>query len=585
MPIDAIFAAGLRNELAADLTGGRIDKVQQPARDLLILSLRAGGKNRRLLISAGTGTARAHFTQESYENPQSPPMFCMLLRKHLTGARVAELIQPPSERVLIFRLDALDEMGTPVKKELVLEMMGRNSNVILIDGEGRIIDSLRRVDGDMSRDRQVLPGLFYRLPAPQDKPDILAASPELAGGLLASAGDSLSDKWLLGSFSGVSPLICRELSFRACGETSKPLSLFTQEERERLLKELSALRERAETGDFQPSMVLTEGKPTEFSFMPIFQYQGAGELKSCSGFSQLLDDYYSRRERQELARRRSQELMKSVKSAHDRAVRKLSTRLEELERTKNRDERRKMGDLVTSNLYRIKKGDRLLRCEDYYQEDSPLIEIPLDPLKTPQQNAAAYYREYNKAKTAAQYLDGLISRGRQEEEYLASVLDAVSRAESEQDLAEIRRELTEAGFIRRQKQGRREKVKESSPLRFISSEGTEILVGRNNTQNDLLTFKTARRGDMWLHVQRIHGSHVVIRCGDDGPGEATLREAASLAVLYSQAGEGGARSPVDYTQVRNVKKTSGALPGAVIYTEYKTILAEPDRALRDRLMA
>lgn len=583
MPLDAITIKGLCAELSEALVQAKIDKVQQPAKDLLILSLHGSNGSCRLLISAGTGTARVHITQDSFENPQSPPMFCMLLRKHLIGARITGITQPNSERILIFTLDAYDEMGVKCQKELVIELLGRNTNIILTGEQGHIIDCLRRVDGDMSRTRQVMPGLIYRMPAPQDKPNFTDVPVASFSEIFDSGSDRTMDRLLADSFSGISPLVCRELSFLACGEVSKPACQFTASEREELVKQLVLLKKRVEALDFAPSMVVIGDKPSEFSFMPIGQYENAGELKTYSTFSQLLDSFYSRREKQEQMRRKSHSLLKSVRSAHERAQRKLAARMDELERTKNRDEFRKRGDLITANLYRIKKGDRVLVCEDYYTDGSPEIEIPLNPLKTPQQNAALCYRDYTKAKTAAVYLNGLIEQGEKEREYLAGVLDSIGRAENEQDLSEIRRELTEQGFIRQQKQGKREKIKEPKPMRFVSSTGTEILVGKNNGQNDALTFKIARRSDIWLHVSKVHGSHVIIRCGDEAPDETTLSEAASLAAYYSQAGESGSRVPVDYTQVRYVKKPSGAMPGSVIFTNQTTVTAQPDRALAERL--
>lgn len=583
MPLDAITIKGLCAELSEALVQAKIDKVQQPAKDLLILSLHGPNGSCRLLISAGTGTARVHITQDSFENPQSPPMFCMLLRKHLIGARITGITQPNSERILIFTLDAYDEMGVKCQKELIIELLGRNTNIILTGEQGHIIDCLRRVDGDMSRTRQVMPGLIYRMPVPQDKPNFTDVPVEAFSEIFDSGSDRTMDRLLADSFSGISPLVCRELSFLACGEVSKPACQFTASEREELINQLVLLKKRVEALDFAPSMVIIGDKPSEFSFMPIGQYENAGELKTYNTFSQLLDSFYSRREKQEQMRRKSHSLLKSVRSAHERAQRKLAARMEELERTKNRDEYRKRGDLITANLYRIKKGDRVLVCEDYYTDGSPEIEIPLNPLKTPQQNAALCYRDYTKAKTAAVYLNGLIEQGEREREYLAGVLDSIGRAENEQDLSEIRRELTEQGFIRQQKQGKREKIKEPKPMRFVSSTGTEILVGKNNGQNDALTFKIARRSDIWLHVSKVHGSHVIIRCGDEAPDETTLSEAASLAAYYSQAGESGSRVSVDYTQVRYVKKPSGAMPGSVIFTNQTTVTAQPDRALAEKL--
>ncbi|MBP8639478.1 MAG: NFACT family protein [Oscillospiraceae bacterium] len=583
MPLDAITVYALSNELKCALVGSKIDKVQQPSRDTLILSVRGNGHNDKLLLSAGSGTARVHFLNEAYENPQSPPMFCMLLRKHLVGAKILDISQPNMERMLVFDLNTYDEMGMEKKKQLIIEMMGRNSNIILTDEEGNIIDCLRRVDGDMSRVRQVMPGLIYRLPPEQEKQSFFTLSSDNREALWKNAdAEKLADKWLLDSFSGLSPLTCRELCYRAARDASKPIGLFTAAEKLAFSAEMKALEQRVNNSDFEPTMLIVDEKPSDFSFMQIAQYENAAECISYTNFSTLLEDYYTKRDKQDLIKRKSQTLYKSVKSAHERTVKKLALRREELLKTENRETSRQYGDLLTANLYRINKGDRLAEIDNYFQESCPKIQIKLDELKTPAQNAAMYYKEYNKAKTAEKYLGDLIEKGEKEGAYLLSVMDELQRAEAERDLAEIRRELTETGFIKAQKTAKAEKFKETAPLRYVSSSGTEILVGKNNSQNDKLTTKTARRTDIWLHVQKIHGSHVIISCYGSQPDEVTLFEAATLAAFYSQGRDSG-KIPVDFTQVRFVKKPSGSMPGAVIYTDYKTLLVTPDEKLISQL--
>lgn len=585
MPLDAITINALGNELRPAVAGARIDKVQQPGRDTVILSLRGPAGNCKLLIAAGTGAARVHLSTESYENPQQPPMFCMLLRKHLVGARVVDITQENMERMLAFELDAYDEMGVPCKKRLIVELMGRNANIILTEGDDHIIDCLRRVDGNMSRIRQVQPGLIYRLPPPQDRPSFFAVSKTERAALWENAEkDKLADKWLLDSFSGLSPLVARELCFRATGEVSKPIALFAPSERERFASEIDMLLTNVSNGTYEPTMLTKDGEPSDYSFMCIGQYENARQTERFDTFSELLESFYTKREKQELMRRKSQALYKSVRSAHERELRKLAARRNELEKSGERDLNRKRGDLVTANLYRIQKGDRAVEADDYFEEGCPKLTIKLDPLKSPQQNAAAFYKEYNKAKTAETYLYGLIEKGEREEAYLASVMDEIERAESERELAEIRRELENTGFLKVPRDRKREKVKETAPLRFISSTGMEIQVGRNNAQNDKLTTKTARRTDVWFHAQKIHGSHVVVSANDGVPDEQTVFEAATLAAYYSQGRDGG-KVAVDYTQIRNVKKPSGAMPGFVNYTDYKTIIANADEALVNRLKA
>lgn len=571
MPLDSVTMSALTEELRQRIEGGKIDKVQQPERDTVLLSIRSGGGNFRLAICGGVGNARVHITGASYENPQQPPMFCMLLRKHLVGARISALTQPERERIVIFELDAYDEMGVPVKKRLAVEMIGRGTNIILVGPDGRIIDCLRRVDSEMSALRQVLPGLVYRLPINQTKPDPFALSSQERREILNRYdGEKSPDRWLLDSFSCLSPLIARELVYRCYGDISS------------LPEAMDALCESVQAGDFTPYMLLEDGHPKDFSFMPIKQYGGAMEGEAYPDFSSLLDAFYTRRSKAENMKKRTQSLRKTVKSARDRTARKLALQEEELKRTAGRETKRRWADLITANLYRAKSGEKSMTVEDFYEEDYPQVTIPLDPLKSPQQNAAGFYKEYTKAKTAEKYLTRLIEENRRAGEYLSSVLDEIDRAKSESDIAEIRRELTETGYLKKNKSNQKERMRESAPWRYVSSTGVEILVGRSNSQNDKLTTKTAHRGDMWLHTQRIHGSHVIIRCAGAEMDGQTLAEAASLAALHSQAGEGG-KVPVDYTRVKFVKKPSGALPGMVVYTNYSTIIAEADEALAEKL--
>lgn len=566
MPLDAIFCSALADELDRRLEGGRIDKVQQPARDMILLGIRAKGENLRLLLSAGPGTARAHITEASFENPAQPPMFCMLLRKHLLGAALLKVEQPDGERILILRLEHRDELGENTKKCLVLEMIGRSANLILVDGEGRIVDCLRRVDLGADGRRSLLPGMIYRLPPRQDKPSFFSVEEGQLRAMVAGADRDLPiDKWLLDNLSGLSPLICRELECMSGGYDG-------------LAGAVMALRRRVAAGELGPWAIDREDGVGDFSFMEVRQYGAAARCRRVESFSRLLDDFYSQRDRQEQQRRRSQELRKSVRSARDRLQRKLLGQRVELERTEQRDLVRRQAELITANLYRIKKGDRSLVCQDYYEPSAPEIRIPLDERKTPQQNAAALFKEYTKLKAARSHLSGLIEQGEQELDYLNSVLAEIDRAETDRDLSDIRRELDAAGLLRKKKSGKTDKNKSQGPLRFVSDDGLEILVGRSNLQNDELTLKLARRTDYWLHTQRIHGSHVIVRCQDTEPPVRTLEQAASLAVYYSQARDGG-KTPVDCTMVRHVRKPSGALPGMVIYTEQRTILAQGDEEL------
>lgn len=572
MPLDAVTVSALARELADKIEGGRIDKIQQPEKDMLLISLRAKGENLRLVLAAGTGNARVHLTRGAFENPAEPPMFCMLLRKHLVGARIVSVTQPNFERMLVITLDTHDELGVQSEKKLIAELIGRSANVILVGADGRIIDCMRRMDFGGDALRRLLPGMIYRLPPAQDKKAFFALESDARRAVISSADTTAPmDKWLLNAFSGLSPLIARELSYRCGGD----YSLFADA--------ADALAEAVAAGELSPWLIKLDGAMRDYSFMAVRQYGALAELEQYPSFSELLDAFYLNRDRAEQQRRRSHDLTKTVRTLRDRLARKLAAQREELKRTEGREDIRKMAELVTANIYRIKRGDRSVEVEDYYSPDCPRIKIELDPLKTPQQNSAALFKEYNKLKAAEIHLTTFIAEGERQLDYLNSVMDELERAETERDLSDIRRELVATGYIRRAKGAKAERnTKPQAPYRFMTEDGFEVLVGRSNAQNDELTFKLARRTDMWLHVQKVHGSHVIVRCEGEALPARTLEQAASLAAFYSQGRDGG-KLPVDYTMVKNVRKPSGALPGKVIYTEYKTLLAQGDEALAKKL--
>ena len=571
MPLDAIYLSALTAELKEKLEGGRIDKVQQPERDMLLLSLRSKGENLRLLLAAGTGNARVHLAESGFENPAEPPMFCMLLRKHLVGAHITAVYQPDYERMLIIELEGHDEMGFTSQKKLVAEMIGRSANVILVDGEGRIVDCMRRMDFGGDVQRRMLPGMIYRLPPRQEKPPLLETDSVQRRTMIQAADRQQSvDKWLLNSFAGLSPLVCRELAHRCCGSYDTLPEL------------LDAFVDSVQAGDLRPTILYEDGKPRDFSFMPISQYGPAVSCREEESFSKLLDSFYSQRDRAEQQRRRSHQLFKTVRTIRDRIQRKLASQSEELRRTEDRDTVRKTAELVTANIYRIKKGDRTLECVDYYDPESPTIRIALDPLISPQQNASALFKEYNKLKAARSHLTGLIEEGERQLDYLNSVLELLSLSETEKDISDIRRELIATGYLRKQGGSKADRSKAQAPWRFVTDDGFEVLAGRSNVQNDELTTKTGRRTDYWFHTQRLHGSHVILRCNGLEPTELAIAQASAIAAYYSQGREGG-KVPVDYTMLRFVRKPSGALPGKVIYTDYKTIMTEADEALVRRL--
>ena len=577
MPFDAMFLSAVCDELRQELIGARVEKIQQPARDMVVLQLR--GKA-RLLLSASGNRPRFHVTQASYENPAQPPMFCMLLRKHLAGGRIAAIEQPPAERSVELTLDCTDEMGTPCQKRLILELMGRNSNLILTDGENRILDCMRRVDFEMSEQRQVLPGLFYHRPPRQEgklTPQELT-KPALKRLLAQTAAPVHLDRWIVDHVAGISPLIARELAFGFCGETDADVLTLDRARLAEALTQPSLLQAR------QPTLLLCGGRPKDFTYCPIRQYGAYMTARTMPSFSALLDAFYTETEQRERMLQKSQSLRRTVTNLLERTRRKLAAQRKEREASLDRETLRRRGDIVTANLHAMTRGMTVLRAEDFYQEDMPEIEIPLRPELSPQQNAARFYKEYNKAKHAEKILAEQIARGEIEEEYLGAVLDELNRAESERDLAEIRAELEAGGYVRSADRRRQQKQPASRPMRFRSSDGFEILVGRNNSQNDQLSLKTARRDDLWLHIQKFHGTHVIICCAGAPVPDGTITEAAMLAAWYSQARE-GQNVPVDVTQVRNLRKPNGAKPGMVVYDRYRTVIVTPDAALCERLRA
>ncbi len=578
MPLDAICLRALTNELRERLLGARIDKVQQPARDQIVLLLRG---DLRLLINAGPNQPRVQLTKVLRENPAEPPMFCMLLRKHLVGGRITEIEQSGLERVVTFTIRNVNELGESGTKKLVLEAMGRRSNLVLLDGDGHILDCMRRVEFDASGARALLPGLFYQLPAPLGKLSLLddpTGAVELArrGG----GAEETVERFLLDRYLGISPLIARELSRRAFGAADARFGADAAG-RERLATEIEGLTNAVQENHFTPAMLSREGKPTDFTYCPVTQYGSETEQTVFPTFSALLDAFYTERDRQEAAQRRGRELTRTVNSAHERVVRKLGMLEKEYAASRERDTLRLYGDLITANLYRMERGSARLRAQNYYDENGAEIDIPLNPLLTPQQNAAKYYKRYTKAKTAEKHLREQIDKAIAERDYLESVQGEIALARTEPEFAELRRELQTTGYLRRSGKEKKGRDKPIAPREFRSTSGLRILVGRSNVQNDALTRKADKR-DLWLHTQKIHGSHVIL-CTEGGAyDDESLREAAQLAAYYSQA-QGGGNVPVDYTSVKFVKKPANARPGMVVYETYRTVYVTPDEETVRRL--
>lgn len=582
MALDGAFLRHLKKEITDRALGARVDKIYQPNKEELVFLLRTRQDAFKLLLSARANSPRIHFTQYAPENPKTPPMLCMLLRKRLSGAKLVDIRQPGLERLLYLDFDATNELGDKVRLSLVVEIMGKYSNIILVDGEGRIVDALKRVDEEMSSQRLVLPGLLYELPPAQNKPCMLEWEPARIVEAIAGQSKNQSlNKGILNALQGVSPVVCREVEY----QVGRGRELFTkelnQEQKDRLRFFLERLFTTVRDIEGLPYMVTkVKGKPIEFSFMNIVQYGTLASVSQWEDFSSLLDEFYAERDRQDRMRAKSQDLLRLLTNASERLSRKINLQRAELAQSEDREHLRVCGDLIHANLYRIEKGSPFVDLENFYDENR-VLRVKLDPALNATQNAQKYYKDYRKAKTAQQVLGEQIAQAEQELVYLDSVFDSLSRAQSESELNEIRQELREEGYLKAVRDKRKPPAA-MAPLEFVSSEGFRIFVGRNNRQNDKLTLKQANNNDIWLHTKNIPGSHTIIVTEGKQPGEITLREAAMLAAYHSRAKD-SSQVPVDFTQVRHVSKPQGAKPGMVIYVQYQTLFVTPQQELTEKL--
>ena len=568
MAFDAFFLSAVLDEIRHKATGARVEKIHQPSRDTVLMLLRCEGGREKLLFAPNPAAPRLHLTTASPENPAEPPMFCMLLRKHLSGARLAKITQPPMERAATFYFDCTDEMGYPVQKRLVAELMGRTCNLYLLDPEGRIIDCLRRIGLDETSKRPALPGLKY-----QEPEDVAKANPmnfEICDyvNLIKNPGaDVLSDR-LMDALGGLSPLVCREAALFAAGSTDARVDALDGD----TVGEKLYLFFREHLQHPKPWFyAAADGTPKQFAFCPIREY---GSCKEAESFAALLDSYYILKDRKDAMRQKSQALRKTVSNLCQRIQRKLAIQEKELSATYDRERLRQLGDIVTANIHKIIKGQTILEAEDFYDEEMPVIQIPISPILSPQQNASKFYKDYTRMKNAEKELTHQMELGREELQYLQSVQDELNRAQTEQEIEEIRQELHTGGYVRLDSAKKRMRQSKLQPMRFESTDGYPIYVGRNNRQNDELTFKLARKDDLWLHAQKVHGSHVIISCGGTKPPDDTITQAAQLAAHYAET-TGGQNIPVDVTPVKQVKKLSGPKPGMVIYHTYNTVIVNP----------
>lgn len=577
MAFDAGMIAAITNELNEKIIDAKVEKVQQPEKDQITLVLHSGRETQRLLISAGANAPRIALTSAIQENPTAAPMFCMLLRKHLGGAKVTSVRQLEFERAIEIAFSAYDELGFPCEKYLIAEIMGKYSNIIFCTKDKKIISALKIIDFSTSQKRQILPGMAYTMPPPQDKRNPLDEKREEFLALYEVSPLSSPEKFILANYLGISSLVAREIAF--CANSVN--------DGEKLWSEFDAVMARIREKRFVPVMIKDKNngmKPVEYCFYPIKQYGPDFECTELESFGALIDGYFSERDRSDRIKQRAGDILNLLTHAENRLIKKTELQKQDIKECEQKDQYKEYGDLITSNLYRLERGMKNVSLTDYYTDPPREVTLELDSRLTPSQNAQRYYKKYNKAKKTETELTHQIELSQAELEYIGTVFDSLTRAENENDLAEIRRELFESGYASRMKSYTAAKMKPSKPIELHTSGGYRLLVGKNNSQNDYVTTKAAGKNDYWFHVKNIPGSHVIMfadsnpeREGEE-PTERDFTEAATVAAYYSKARE-GENVAVDYTLIRNVKKPAGSKPGFVIFTKNWTAYVTPDEKL------
>lgn len=583
MAFDSGMIFAVAREINLRAKEAKVEKIQQPQKDEIVITLHsaASRENMRLAINAGANNPKIGFTEAQKENPSAAPMLCMLLRKQLGGGKLISAKQVGFDRVVELEFACRDEMGFAVTRYLIVEIMGKYSNLLLTDGDRKIITALKMIDFSTSRLRQILPGMVYELPPAQDKQDIFSITEnDLSAMLISKDGTLPLSKFLLNGFLGISPLVAREIAFRAGGATDTPLEKVLTEW---LWREIVAFRTLFAEERFTPTLVYDEnGKPLEFCFMEILQYGDSLATERFDSFGAMLDVYFDKRDLADRIKQRGQDIIKLVSGANARLQKKIDLQRTELAECAEGEKFKLYGDLLTANLYALQRGTKTARLMNYYSENCEEIDIELDSRLTPAQNAQRYYKKYNKCKNAKHYLTEQISLAENELSYLETVTQALHQAETEADLVEIRQELAKSGYASRMHAVKNTKLPPMKPMEFRTTDGYKVLCGKNNTQNDYLTFKMAVKGDLWFHAKGAPGSHVILLCDGEEPSERGYTEAATIAATYSGYGEGG-QIPVDYTRIKNVKKPPAAKPGYVTYSTNYTAYVAKDEKLCDSL--
>lgn len=575
MALDGVLLSLVKDELKEVLIDGRVDKIHQPSKEEILFAIRTREKAYKLLFNTSAGAARVHITNAEIENPKVPPMFCMLMRKHLSSGKLVDIRQDGFERILYFDFDSSNEMGDMCRYTLAIEIMSRRSNLILINSDGKIIDSIKRVGHDMSSVRMVLPGMEYTVPPRDIRLSIFDFKRDELTSSFSDFSKEKLPKGLLKIFEGISPVFAREIEFYALKGEEKICGDLTEDDIDRIVFYINKVIIDIKNHDNKYTVLKTkEGKLSDFCFTSILQYGALMVTSEFENACDLLDYFYTARDETARTKQRANDLFKLLITLTERTKRRIEHQRKELLECKDRDKLKLYADLIMANIYNMKKGDAFVKVQDYTKDDYPTIKIKLDKRLTPSQNAQKYYSEYRKADTAEKMLLGLIREGEDEYTYLNSVFDSLTRAKTETDVIELRIELKESGYIKNSRL-KGKAPKSLPPLKFISTDGYEILVGRNNKQNDKLALKDSDKNDIWLHTQKITGSHTVIKCNGETPPDSTIEQAAIIAAYHSSAKD-SSTVPVDYTLIRYVKKPNGAKPGMVIFTNNKTIFITPD---------
>lgn len=579
MSYDGIVTRAIVNELREKLLGGRVDKIYQHEKDELTITIYSKGINQKLLVSASSSTPRLYLTRLAFKNPDTPPMFCMLLRKYLIGGHVLDIRQEGLDRVVAITISGTDELGHQLNRELVVEIMGKHSNIILIEESSkRIIDSIKRVPIDVSRVRQILPGLYYHPIQNQDKLDPLNVSnKEFIDLIVKSSGNTQIYKFLYQSFTGLSPLIARAICQRSGLEPERTIASLQEQALLSLFEEFENTIGRVREGSFRPMIARNEdtGAIDGFHSLPL-DYFGSKGIKFYDSVSDMLDSVYSSKDIYDRVSQKSSSLRKIVQTRLEKAQHKLSKLREEFLESSEREKYKIYADLIQSNLYRIQKGTRVAQLQNFYDPEMGELSVPLDEKLGAVENAQRYYKKYSKLKTASLLLETQINETEEEISYLEHVIVSLDNSTEVYELEEIRNELANEGYISIiAKPGKKHKDIVSKPLHFVSSDGFSILVGRNNRQNEILTMKTSKKEDFWLHVKGLPGSHVIIRTEGRPVTENTLEEAATIAAWYSK-GRSGSNIEVDYTLRKNVWKPKNSKPGFVHYDNQSTVVVTPN---------